>query len=282
MKITDQEYSLFKNFIKEHCGISLGENKKYLLETRLGSLIAQNGCKTFTEFYYKLKNSTPRADLHTLFIDSITTNETLWFRDKYPFKILEEKLFPQYKEEILSGQRKEINIWSAGCSTGQEPYSIAIIAFDFFNSQKDKNIYLGKINILATDISNRVLSIASLGKYDDIAINRGMPQKYLDSYFKKDKNQWILDEKIKKLVQFKTINFKNPTNIQKTFDIIFLRNVIIYFSDELKQKLIDSLANILSPKGFLFLGTGETASGYSSKFDIIDEMGAIYYKVKKS
>ncbi|MBF0398885.1 MAG: chemotaxis protein, partial [Desulfobacterales bacterium] len=93
MKITDQEYSLFRNFIKEHCGIFLGENKKYLLETRLGSLIAQNGCKTFTEFYYKLKNSTPRADLHTLFIDSITTNETLWFRDKYPFKILEEKLF---------------------------------------------------------------------------------------------------------------------------------------------------------------------------------------------
>ncbi|MBF0225423.1 MAG: protein-glutamate O-methyltransferase CheR [Desulfobacterales bacterium] len=281
LNISDQEFALIRNFIHDQCGIYLGDNKKYLIETRLSGLATSSGCRTFGEFYLKLKNSSIVSKLRGDVVDAITTNETMWFRDQHPFRILEESIFPEYYEQIKNGKKKQINVWSAACSTGQEPYSIAMKTLDFFQGLKNDKGFPENVKILATDISNGVIKTAMAGRYDSIAMTRGITPKIIDQYFTKNKNEWIIKDKVKNLITFKSLNINESSlALFGPFDIVFVRNVIIYFSDAIKKSLLYKVSRLLSPSGYLFLGTGETVGGYCDLFEIIESKGAMYYRLK--
>lgn len=241
-------YNYFTNLIEKISGISYNLDKEYLIEKKLNELAQSLGYKDIKELYLKAKSSLTLNLLDDI-IDALTTNETYFFRDNHPFEALKNYIFP----ELLKRQ-KEIFIWSAGCSTGQEPYTIAMILIEYFSQ------YLAthKIFIYATDISKKSLERAKKGIYNPIEINRGLSENFLIKYFKKVNVYWKIDDKIKKMVKFEHLNLLEiDKKVKQNFDIIFCRYVLIYFSEEIKKKVFISLWNKLKPKGYLFLGATE-------------------------
>jgi len=276
MKISLSEFDLFRRLILEKCGISLDNSKTYLIENRLARLITETGCKNFGELYFMLKNSSQSKELLNQVIEAVTTKETLWFRDQYPFKSLTDIIFPEY---IKKNSLSEINIWSAGCSTGQEPYSIAITVQEFAKTLIDGVKFQNRVTILGTDISELALEHALIGEYDDIAIQRGLSEKRLKNFFYKNGKKWQVNDSIKRLIHFKYQNLMDISSRIGPFDIVFLRNVMIYFSDELKRKIFKQFNSVMKKGGYLFLGTGETVQGYSDQFSFIKHEGGIFFKL---
>lgn len=273
---------LLRDLIERQCGIKLRDDKIYLIESRLSNLVKEIGGNCYADLYRRITNAPDAKYWLGATVDAITTNETLWFRDQYPYKTLEKKIFPLLKEEITQGKRSQIEIWSGACSTGQEPYSIAMSALEFYKSINREDDCYKEVDILASDISQKALSKAKTGGYDATSMDRGLSPEYTERFFTKRAKEWMIADNIKKLVKFKEVNLKNLSpNLGGPFDIIFLRNVIIYFSDSFKKTLFDHMTRLLSPKGFLFLGAGETVSGYTEAFEIIPYQGAIYYCLKK-
>ncbi len=277
--LTELEFKLLRDLIYEHCGIFLAENKAYLIENRLSDLLEKSRSSTFGELYLKAKSSPQAGPLCMQMVDAITTNETSWFRDQYPYQVLRERILPEYDREIAEGRRKRINIWSAACSTGQEPYSTAITILDFYSASNKDTVCHNWVHILATDISATSLAAADEGKYDAASINRGLQQRHLDRYFKQNTHYWKIDDRVKQMISFRPCNLKAPVMGEK-YDIIFLRNVMIYFSDSLKRELFNRMADLLAPNGYLFLGTGETTGGYTTRFEMVGFQKAIYYRRK--
>ena len=274
IRISDTEFRLFRTLIEKESGILLADGKAYLLENRLARILEELCCAGFGELYLKAMNA---RDLRSRIIDAVCINETYWFRDGYPFTILQEKAFPAFRKEMESGERENIRILSAGCSSGQEPYSIAMTALEHFGSAEECR---KRLTILATDISRPALAQAVSGKYDNLAAKRGLKPDFLDRYFRKTGDGRLLDERVRSLVTFKLWNLKDPNGERGAYDVVFLRNVLIYFSDPLKKSLFAHIADLLRPEGYLFLGTGETISGYSTAFDIVESGGAVYYRLK--
>ncbi len=281
LKTEDYEFNLFRDYIENHCGIYMKHEKKYLLETRLASLVDDSKCKSFSEFYFKLKNESMYSDLLHQVVDALTTNETLWFRDIKPFEILDEIVFPEMKDKLISKKKDKINIWSAACSTGQEPYSIAVTALNYFQKKTGRSIFPEYVKILATDISNSILCSAIEGKYNTLSINRGLPQHILETFFKKKGEDWHILPEVKNMIKFKQLNLKVPfSGTIGTFDIVFLRNVIIYFSDPFKKVLFERISRNMNPGGYLFLGTGESVGGYTEAFEMLRYKDFLYYRLK--
>jgi chemotaxis protein methyltransferase CheR len=282
LHITDLEFKLLRDLIYEQSGIFLSDSKTYLIETRLAALVRESRCGSFGEFYMKARKSPEAGKLCCSMVDAITTNETSWFRDQYPFQILRERILPRFDEEIKMGRRKRIDIWSAACSTGQEPYSLAITILDFYSASNRDSACHNWVHVHATDICRTSLARAVEGRYDSISINRGLRQTDLDRYFRKTNDGWSVDDRVKSMVSFNSCNLKTPMMRAASFDIVFLRNVMIYFPDSLKRELLDRVTTILAPNGYLVLGTGETVNGYTTNFDVIDFQRAIYYRLKGS
>jgi len=275
MKITQNEFELFRRLIQEKCGIALDNSKGYLLENRLARMLTESLCNNFGELYYKLKNSKSESMLNKM-IEAVTTKETLWFRDQYPFKALHEIIFPTV---LQKNKTSDINIWSAGCSSGQETYSIAITAQEFRKSISQGQNFINRVSILGTDISTRSIEHALIGEYDDIAIQRGLSSKRLNQFFYKNGNNWQINDSIKKMTLFEYQNLLDLPKRFGPFDIIFIRNVMIYFSEDLKKRLFKRISSILKKNGYLFLGTGEAVQGYSDKFSTLKYEGGIYFQL---
>lgn len=279
--ISRQEYALLRRYIEELCGISLGNEKVYLVENRLSGLVHEAGCKSFGELYHKLKNDPNAGNLRTALLDAIATNETLWFRDLQHFRLLEDTLLPRLKDEIEEGRRERIAIWSAACSTGQEPYSIAMTVREFFFRLGSEKDCASRVRITATDISHTSLEVAKKGCYSDTAIKRGMTPSYLLKYFRKYPDHWRIDPVIQKMISFDRYNLMEPPPPTfGSFDLVFLRNVIIYFSDAVKRAIFKKISRLLSPRGYLFLGTGETINGYTESFEMVESNGGAYFKLR--
>ena len=280
MKVTDTEFQLLRDYIEEQCGICLNKDKAYLLENRLASFIEAYKCRDFSEFYYLVKRN-EHKDLKDKLIDAMTTNETLWFRDIHPYSILKEKILPSFAQAIKDGKKDKIRIWSAASSTGQEPYSIAITVRDFCMGQNI--IKKDMVQITATDISDSCLAKAKRGEYDFVAMSRGVSAEQLNRYFVKDSvNSYTLNQEIKDMVKFQKFNLQdNPIILEPHFDLVFMRYVAIYFSDEFKKGLYNRLARVLSPKGFLVIGAVETIRGVSEDFELLTHAGGLYYQCKR-
>jgi len=275
-QLTDSEFKRLRDFIEKSCGIALGDEKAYLVENRLVGLLADAGCSSYAELYSKAVGN-PQSGLRDKIVDAMTTNETSWFRDLYPFQILETVIFKRLSQELAAGKRSKIRIWCAASSTGQEPYSIAITLHEF--SRKNSTTALQCTEIIATDISPSVLFLAIAGRYDQISMSRGMPQDIRDRYFTNSGKLWILSDKIRKMATFKKLNLQDNFSSLGKFDVIFCRNVMIYFSDLFKRDLFSRFAALLNPDGILFLGASESVSNYTTCFTMISENKHIYYQL---
>lgn len=271
--ITEQEYSAFCGFLEEACGITLGANKQYLITSRLQRIMDELGIPNLSELLTKLESPGERR-LRGKIVDAMTTNETLWFRDSHPFTILSEQIFPSF-----IGQRaRPVRIWSAACSSGQEPYSLSIIAHEYM--QSNPGALSNGVEIAATDISNKILEEARAGIYDAAALKRGMSDARLKQFFLPKGDKWQIRPNFAERIRFSELNLMQSFISLGKFDVIFCRNVLIYFSSELKQDILSRMARTLNPGGFLILGSSESLTGHNEDFDMIRSGGAVYYKLK--
>ncbi|HVL01176.1 MAG TPA: protein-glutamate O-methyltransferase CheR [Dongiaceae bacterium] len=271
-QFSDAEYRNFRQFLEKSCGILLGDNKQYLVDSRLRKLLKDNDMQTLGQLLKEIERpSSPR--LRQQVIDAMTTNETLWFRDRHPFEYLQSTLLPD-----LAKSPGDINIWCAACSTGQEPYSISICVEEL--RRKNYSLSNKNVRILATDISSRVLDAAKRGLYEPLQLKRGMSDERLDLYFKHDnEGAWEVKPEIKRRIDFRQINLKDSfINVGK-FDIVFCRNVLIYFSSDLQKQIVSNIHRVLNPGGYLFLGGSETPKGLNDLFEIrYYTPGVVYIK----
>lgn len=279
LTISETELTLFQKFIEQECGITISSDKAYLLETRLSRLALENACVNFTDLY-KISQNDPT--IKNKIIEAMTTNETLWFRDQWPYEILKEVIFPELLQKVKSGEKRQIRFWSAACSSGQEPYSISLVAHELARLGKGKELTTGALSITATDLSKAILFIAKAGRYDGLSISRGMPEDLKERYFKQDGRVYVLDEAVRQIVQFQQLNLMNPFTELGRFDVVMLRNVAIYFSAEFKKELFKKIAQCLNPGGYLFIGASESLIGYSDDFDRLEACGGAYFKLKGS
>jgi chemotaxis protein methyltransferase CheR len=276
MRIEPDEFRVFAQYIRSLCGVVLDDSKQYLVETRLSNLAQENGCSTFSELYFKARSDFSK-NLPRQIIDAITTNETLFFRDAAPFEMLQYKILPELidlrKKKAFSGAPIPLRVWSAACSTGQEVYSIAIVLKEMLG---DLSRY--DLRILGTDISNRAVAQASRGIYNKTEIERGLPNTKLDRYFTPVANGWKVKDEIRAMATFSTLNLlENFAHLGK-FDIIFCRNVAIYFADQDKSALYQRLASSLELDGYLVIGATESLMGISTLFTPQRHLRSIYYQ----
>ncbi|MBN1852237.1 MAG: protein-glutamate O-methyltransferase CheR [Pirellulales bacterium] len=271
MNVMESEIPAIAQLVRELCGVALDKTKAYLIDSRLGCLVEEYGFPSFADFC-----RAARADqiLKNKIIDAITTQETLFFRDKSPFEALQHKMIPElidFKAGTIHSKR--IRIWSAACSTGQETYSIAMVLCELL-----PDIASWDINILGTDISNEALTQASLGRYSDYAIERGMTATMLAKYFIKERDGYRVKDQIRSLVRFDRCNLIKPFNGIGPFDVIFCRNVAIYFDEEVKCDLFNRLADRLLPKGWLVVGSSESLTGIDPRFVPQHHCRAVIYQ----
>ncbi len=279
MLVTEQllsksHYDDFRQFLEEACGIVLGENKHYLVTSRLNRLTQEFSFQNLSDMLNALKANKDNK-LRERVIDAMTTNETSWFRDGYPYEILTDDLLP----EILRQKPSRVRIWSAAASTGQEPYSIAMIVNEFQTSRPGALTL--PVEIVGTDISSSVLTAARKGMYDELSMARGLSADRRKRFFSQaGTNQWQINEKVRSIVRFNELNLLQNYSLLGKFDLIFCRNVLIYFSAESKASILERMAQILNPGGFLILGGSETPSGYSHSFDMVRFTKGVGYRVK--
>lgn len=271
-----REFQVISQYIEKSCGIRLSAEKTYLLKTRLTSLMAEHGCGNFSQLHSKAvadKTNTLRDKI----VDAMTTNETLWFRDSSPYVALKEAVLPGIMNKN-GNSGKKLRIWSAASSTGQEPYSIAITIKEMARSGSSLNP--SNVDIIATDISATALFLASAGRFDNLAMSRGMPEDVKSRYFTQSGNVWRISDEIKRMVTFKKFNLQDAYSSIGNVDIIFCRNVLIYFSEEFKKDVLSRMAGLLRPEGILFLGASESIISYSSEYTMLRHGNGLYYKVK--
>ncbi len=278
VKIKPDEIKLLSKYIYEISGIHIDPSKAYLLETRLGKILETENCASYADLYYIAKKDGFKK-IEKKIIDAITTNETLFFRDNNPFELFKHKIVPEMIDlrtnTNLSNATPTIRIWSAACSTGQEVYSIAIILKELLY-----DVFKYRINLLGTDISNAAIAQASNGVYNKFEIERGLSAENLQKYFTPSGYQWKIKDEIRAMAAFKTINLQEPFHHLGKFDIIFCRNVAIYFTLEDRKKLFNRIADILEPDGFLIIGSTESLTGVCPRFVPKRHLKSIFYQLK--
>jgi chemotaxis protein methyltransferase CheR len=275
--LSTREFASIRDFIREKCGIEINEDKSYLIESRLSKLLVDLQLSSFEELNHLLSEN-PGLELTEMIIDAITTNETLWFRDQNPWEILNDLLLPGYIQEIRTGRRSKVRIWSAACSTGQEPYSIAMTIDRYLTTHGIRDIAMDRFEILATDISQEVLDIARLGRYDAISIMRGLEDYYKNQYFINQGRIWTLEDRIKKAVRFQKFNLQNSFLLLGKFDLIFCRYVLIYFAKSLQQDIISKMGRALEPAGILILGSSELLMEDAGVLDIEQHKNGSFFR----
>lgn len=273
--LDENEYTRFRDFLEQQCGIVLGSNKLYLVKSRLAPLMTRFDVGSLSELINRTLRPTERQ-MRAAVVDAMTTNETLWFRDIYPFDLLKNRIFPE-----LLAKKSQLKIWSAASSSGQEPYSIGMSVAEY--QQANPRASSSMISILGTDISNTMLDHCKAAQYDSLALARGLSaerkRKFFDPVGAPGEGLMKVKDNICRLTNFRHLNLLDNYALLGKFDIIFCRNVLIYFSPEVKSQIINKFANSLNPKGYLFLGASESMSGLSDKFEMVRcNPGIIYQK----
>jgi chemotaxis protein methyltransferase CheR len=273
------DLKIISKYILNITGIELDESKAYLIETRLGGLAKEYQCSSYAELCSRAKIDSSKT-IENRIIDAISTNETLFFRDARPFEVLQHKILPDLidrRTEKSSGRFPiPIRIWSAACSTGQEVYSIAIVLRELLPDLKNYHIKL-----IGTDISDAAIARASYGKYNKFEIERGLSKSILQKYFVPNGGNWRIHDEIRAMVAFNKANILQPFNGMGKLDIVFCRNVAIYFKHEDRKKLYEKIAGILEPDGYLIIGSTESLTGISSIFESKRYLRTIYYQLKQ-
>ena len=269
------DFEQFRVFLEKTCGILLGSNKQYLVSSRLNKLMEQQSIRSLSELVQRIE-SQPRSGLREQVVDAMTTNETLWFRDAYPFEVLKSRILP---EMIKNAGGQRLRIWSAACSSGQEPYSLSM-AIDEFERANLGQLKAG-VQIVATDLSGTMLTACKSGEYDSLAMGRGLSQERLQRYFDlKAPGRWAVKAPIRNRIEFRALNLLDSYSVLGKFDIVFCRNVLIYFSAEVKKDILTRIHATLKPGGYLFLGASEALNGLPDLYQMVQCSPGIIYKVK--
>ena len=255
--MTPADYDFLRKFLKERSGLDLSADKQYLVESRLMPLARKANLSGLEELVQKIKNGA--SALASDVVEAMTTNETFFFRDKVPFDHLRDVVLPEMIQARAA--RKSLRIWCAAASTGQEPYSIAMTI-------KEMSAQLAgwRIEIIGTDISQQVLEKSKSGIYTQFEVQRGLPIQLLVKYFKQTGEMWQINPDIRAMIQYRPLNLLQDFSSMGKFDIIFCRNVLIYFDQEMKTQIFGRLAKCMEPDGFLALGAAETVVGLTDAF----------------
>lgn len=271
----DLDFEQFRVFLEKTCGILLGSNKQYLVSSRLNKLMEQQGIKTLGDLVRKIQ-AQPRSGLRELVVDAMTTNETLWFRDTYLFEVLKSRVLP---EMLKTGAGQRLRIWSAACSSGQEPYSLSM-SIDEYERSNPSQAKTG-VQIVATELSGAMLAACKAAEYDSLAIARGLSSDRLQRYFDvKAPGRWAVKPAIRSRVEFRVQNLLDSYAALGKFDIVFCRNVLIYFSADVKKDILKRIHATLRPGGYLFLGASEALNGLPELYQMVQCSPGIIYKAK--
>jgi chemotaxis protein methyltransferase CheR len=278
------EFQLLSELIYNQCGIVIKDDKKYLITQRLTPILREAGCAGFSDFYQKLQAPDCGPALRLRTVEAITTNETSFFRDDHPFETFRGHILPRLidwlrKARCLDLQAK-IRIWSAAASTGQEPYTLAIIIREHLESAGIKDISAADFKILATDISSEMLAKASAGKFTSFEMSRGMPPGLKLKYFTPDKsgNYWFLRGEVKSMIELKQVNLTKPFSHLGNFELALCRNVLIYFDDRTKISILNQIHAMITPGGHLMLGAMENTYCLTDKFNALKIGKTILYQ----
>ncbi len=263
-----------RDIIYQASGIYLNDQKKYLIETRLGGRLQELQLKNFREYLELLKRPDQNEELHIL-LDNITVNETSFFRNPPQIRAFEEVIFPRVVENARKNNQSSIRILSAGCSSGEEAYTLAMVLYKKFPHV----LNTFKVDIIGVDINREVLQQAVQGRFSKFSI-RNVPEDYLKAFFKPSGTGFIIDERIRSMARFYKGNISDANQMAKLgkFSIIFCRNVLIYFDRESKKKTLQNFYNMLHPEGYLFIGHSESLHGISQAFKLILLNKAIVYQ----
>ncbi len=272
--LSKNDYENFRAFLENACGIVLGENKHYLVTSRLTRLLDEFNYPSLGNMIDKLGQANNSA-LKDKIIDAMTTNETSWFRDKYPFEMLKNEIF----NELAAKKPPRIRIWSAASSSGQEAYSISMTFSEY--QMKNPGKFSGQLEIVGTDISPTVLKLAREAKYDELSLSRGLSPERLQRFFidQGDGGQKVKPE-VASRCRFTELNLLNNYSLLGKFDIIFCRNVLIYFSADIKKDILTRMAKLLNKGGYLFLGGSESPTGYCDLFEMVKLNSGVVYRLK--
>ena len=268
------EYEKFQKYLQDACGIVLGHGKEYLVTSRLSSVLQSNNIESVGELLKQLHKISNKS-LQVSIIDAMTTNETFWFRDMPHYQLLTDIILPEAESKCV----KSMRIWSAACSSGQEPYNISMTVQKYLSSNPGR--LSGGVDIVGTDISNRMLEEAKKGIYCGISASRGLSAEQSKNFFIPHDNCLEVRPEIRKRVSFRYHNMTESYALMGRFDAIFCRNVLIYFSAQNKADIIARMASVLNPKGYLFLGSTESLTAHSNLFEMVNKDGGIVYRLKK-
>lgn len=258
--------------VRDRSAIELDVSKSYLIESRLAPVAKKNGFDSIDALVNSLR-AKRELRLEAELVEAMTTNETSFFRDIHPFDALRDTIFPELKTRNAAS--KTLNIWSAACSTGQEIYSIAMHLREYFADLASWNV-----NLVGTDLSDEVLDRAKAAKFSQVEVNRGLPAKLLVKNFQRSGLNWELKPEVRNMASFKKLNLIERWPPMPIMDVVFLRNVLIYFCPETKKKILASVRRIMAPQAILFLGAAETTMGLDDGFERLQVGKSVFYRLK--
>ncbi|MGA2114787.1 MAG: CheR family methyltransferase [Bryobacteraceae bacterium] len=274
IRLQPEEHKSVSQYVHSLCAIVLDESKGYLIENRLAGLVEETGCGSYGGLLLRAKSDSSRA-LERRIVDAITTNETLFFRDTAPFDLLRHKIVPELIDRRARTGAARIRIWSAACSTGQELYSIAILLKEVLG---DPDRY--GVRLLGTDISDNAVARASRGLFNPVEISRGLSEAQRTRYFAPAANGWQIRDEIRAMASFKKLNLMADFSALGRFDVIFCRNVAIYFGEQDRISLFGRLERALEPEGYLVIGAMESLNGICPQFESKRHLRSVFYQVK--
>jgi len=272
MTITATDFDYISTMVRDRSAIVLDHGKEYLIEARLLPLARQRGTGTVAGLVHELRQA-PAGPLRDLVVEAMTTNETSFFRDVHPFAALSDHILPDLVR--ARGGERSLNIWCAACSSGQEPYSIAMLIHDIVGADS-----AWRVRLLATDLSPAMLARTREGAYSQFEVNRGLPVSMLVRHFRKEGLHWQIEEPLRRMIETRLVNLDNDLPSMPSMDIIFLRNVLIYFDIETKRQILARVRRVLRPDGYLVLGGAETTLNLDDAFERVQIGRAPVYRLR--
>jgi chemotaxis protein methyltransferase CheR len=268
--MTAQDFEFVCRLVRDRSAIVLEPGKEYLVEGRLTPVARQLGLDTVAGLVGRLR-AAPDNGLAARVVEAMATTETSFFRDHHPFATLRTAVLPELIR-LRAGERR-LDVWCAACSTGQEPYSIALLLREHF-----PNLAGWRVSILATDLSGEALGRGREGRYTQLEVNRGLPAALLARYFRQYGTSWEMSENIRRMVEFRELNLARPWPYLPRMDLVFLRNVMIYFDAETKRSILGRVARLLRPGGYLLLGGAETTLNLDDSFHRVERLKGGFYQ----
>ena len=269
--LTDADHTWLRHLLHERTGVLLDATREHFAEMRLGGLATEWGVESLPELLEALRTEEGWGVLHRLVIEALAIAETSWFRDAHLWEELRQTVLP----DLLRRRRvlKRLNLWSAACATGQEPYSLAMVLHEMGPALSS-----WQVQLLATDFSQGILKRARAGCYSPIEMNRGLPATQLVRHFRKSGEAWELRPDVRTRVEFRELNLAQPWPSLPPMDLVLMRNVLLYFGPELRRRVLRQLAHVLAPDGLLVLGAGETTLTMDDSFEAVPLDRTVVYR----